>query len=35
LVGGLLNRLLVTGTAPSRADAQQAVDLLLAGLRAT
>lgn len=33
LVGGLLNRLLVTGTGPTRADAEQIVSTLLEGLR--
>lgn len=33
LIGGLLNRLLVTGAAPSQADAEQTVDILLDGLR--
>jgi len=33
LIGGLLNRLLVTGTAPTRADADVAVEALLGGLR--
>ena len=33
LVGGLLNRLLVTGAGPSRVDAEQIVSALLEGLR--
>jgi AcrR family transcriptional regulator len=33
IVGGLLNRLLATGTAPTHEDAQHAVDVVLNGLR--
>ena len=33
LIGGLLNRLLVTGRVPSAAEARQVVDILLEGLR--
>ena len=33
LVGGLLNHLLVTGAPPTHADAERAVEILLAGLR--
>jgi AcrR family transcriptional regulator len=33
VIGGLLNRLLVSGEAPSHAEVEQAVDALLAGLR--
>jgi hypothetical protein len=33
LIGGLVNRLLVTGTAPSHTDAERVVDILLEGLR--
>ena len=33
LIGGLINHLLVTGSPPTRADAERAVEILLAGLR--
>jgi AcrR family transcriptional regulator len=33
VIGGLLNHLLVIGTVPTRADAEQVVEIVLAGLR--
>ena len=33
LLGGLINRMLVTGSSPMRADAERAVDILLDGVR--
>jgi len=34
LIGGLVNHLLVSGAPPTHADAERAVEILLAGLRA-